>query len=394
LKSSDLISMCWRLVLRNRRRYKAVIAGIALGTAGFIIIQTMGDSVEKKMGENLEILGEATVMKAYWEQDENYHPGEYYMRDVTALKQIPHMMAVAPLVSLPSVDAQFKNNEWSPGLFGVDHSYWLTQTPHLLRGRLISPSDVVGRRYVCVVGQDVVKYLFGHEDPVGTVIRVGNLGFEVIGTLGGIQHSDIRRSVFIPLTTAQSLFQGLFWVREVYLRVDDWNHVELVRDNALKMLRSSHKGYEEGIRILHYPKRIQKVQSTIYVVKLFIYSALGITLLLGGLGITNVMLAAIQDRTKEIGLRKALGAQQGVILTQFLTESVLISLFAGAIGATLGTMGVQMLKDWLDVQVSSVAVTMSVIGGLAFTVVLGILSGLYPSVKASRMDSVTAMRFE
>ena len=139
------MTMCWRLVLRNRRRYKAVMAGIALGTAGFIVIQTMGDSVEKKMGEHLELLGEATVMKAHWENDENYHPGKYYMRDVVKLRQVPHLMAVAPVVSLPQIDVHFRTTQWSPGLFGVDQSYWSTQTPRLLYGRLIGPSDVVAQ---------------------------------------------------------------------------------------------------------------------------------------------------------------------------------------------------------------------------------------------------------
>ena len=386
--------MCWRLVLRNRRRYKAVIAGIAVGTAGFIVIQTMGDSVEKKMGENLELLGEATVMKAYWELEENYHPGEYFMRDVAKLRQIPHMMAVAPVVSLPAVDAWFHTTQWSPGLFGVDDSYWRTQTPHALSGRLIGPSDVVGRKHVCVLGQEVVKYLFGKENPVGTVVRLGNLSFEVIGTLGGIQHGDIRRSIFVPITTAQDFFQGTYWIREIFMRVDDWNRVDAVRKSALKVLNESHKGYEDGIRMIYYPERIQKVQATIYVVKLFIFSALAVTLVLGGLGITNVMLAAIQDRTREIGLRKALGAEQKVILTQFLTESILISVVAGAMGVMSGLIGVEFLKHQLEVDVSTLAMTLSVVGGLIFTMFLGVVSGLYPSVKASRMDSVTAMRFE
>ncbi|MBI5572316.1 MAG: ABC transporter permease [Desulfomonile tiedjei] len=394
MKLYDLFSMCWRLVLRNRRRYKAVLAGIAVGTAGFIVIQTMGQSVEKKMGEHLDILGEATVMKAYWDLEENYHPGQFYKRDVARLKQIPHMMAVAPVVSLPAVDAQFHTTEWSPGLFGVDHSYWLTQTPHVLKGRLIGPSDVVGRKYVCVLGKDVVGYLFGGKDPVGQVIRVGNLSFTVIGTLGGVQHTDIKRSIFIPITTAQNLFQGLYWIREIYMRVDNWDRVDWAREQVLKTLRASHTGYEDGIRVMHYPKRIQKVQATAYLVKLFIVAALAVTIILGGLGISNVMLAAIQDRTREIGLRKALGAREEVIMLQFLTESTLISFVAGAVGVLAGVLTVEILKNQLEVHVSAASLLMSVVIGLLFTAILGIVSGLYPSIKASRMDSVTAMRFE
>ena len=176
--------------------------------------------------------------------------------------------------------------------------------------------------------------------------------------------------------------------------MDDYNEVERARDLALEALKGLHKGYESGIRVVYYPQRIKKVTGTVYVVKVFIYAALGITILLGGLGITNVMLAAVQDRTREIGLRKALGAREEIIMAQFLTESVFISLFAGVIGAIGGLMSVQVLKGPLGVEVSPLMMTLSVLGGLVFTVFLGVVSGLYPSIRASRLDSVSAMRFE
>jgi putative ABC transport system permease protein len=394
LKLDDLLVMCWRSVLRNRRRYKAVVIGIALGTAGFIIVQTMGDSVEKKMGEHLELLGEATVMKAVWRNDDNFHPGEYSMVDVKKLRAIPNMMAVAPVVSVPAIDAFFQDNEWSPGLIGVDQEFWLTQSSQLKQGRLIGATDIVGRKKVCVLGEDVVKYLFGKENPVGQSLGIGSLKFKVIGLLGGIQQNDIQRYIVIPLTTAQNLFSGLEKIREIYIRVNNWNDVEPIREAALRILRNNHKGYEQGIDITYYPKRIQKVKSTVYLVKLFVYAALGITILLGGLGIMAVMLSAIQDRTREIGLRKALGAKEDLILLQFLLEAVLISLMAGFIGVIIGILSVTIFKGPLGVQISGLTLSVSIVSGILFTALLGIASGLYPSLKASRMDSVTAMRFE
>jgi len=387
--------MCWNLVLRNRRRYKAVIAAIAFGTAGFIVVRTVGTSVEKNLGAHLELLGEATVMRVHWDSyQESLHPGKYHMNDVMRLKRIPHVMAVAPVVSSPLVNAYVGTNEWSPGVTGVDQSYWITQTPRASHGRLIGPSDVVCRRKVCVLGQDVAKNLFDVGNPIGKELRVGEVSFQVVGILGGIQHTDIRRSIFVPISTGQDLFPDLYWIKEIYVRADDWNKVEETRNEILRTLKEAHKGYEEGIRVEYYPSRIKTVTTTVYVVKIFIYAAIAVTFLLGKVGLTSVMLAAVQDRTREIGLRKALGAREEIIMAQFLTESVFISMLAGLLGVMIGLVSIQSLKGPLGVDISGYAVSNSILLDLVFTLAIGVVAGMYPSRQASRLDPVTAMRFE
>lgn len=395
MKLRDHFSMCWNLVFRNRRRYKAVLAAIAFGTAGFIVVRTMGSSVEQSLGRHLELLGEATVMRVYWDKYyDTLHPGKFSIRDVHRLKQIPHVMAVAPVVSLPQVNAYVGTTEWGPGILGVDQAFWKTQTPYAILGRLIGPSDVVGRKKVCVLGQEVIQYLFDEPDPVGKEIRVGEISFTVVGVLGGIQHGNVRRSIVVPITTGQDLFHGLYWIKEMYVRASNWDKVAEVRDAVLQRLKAAHRGYEEGIRVEYYPKRIKTVMTTVYVVKLFIYASIAVTFLLGKVGLTSVMLAAVQDRTKEIGLRKALGAREEFIMAQFLTESVLISVIAGGLGVVIGLVSVHFLHGPLDVQVSGYVMSTSILLDLFFTLSIGIIAGLYPSLKASRLDPVTAMRFE
>jgi putative ABC transport system permease protein len=394
LKFDDLMAMCLRRVVRNRRRYKAVLASIAFGTAGFIIIQTMGYSVEKKMGEQLELLGEATVMRAEFKNESNVHPNEFTGADVSNLKKIRNVMAVAPVVSLRKIDVYFQTTQWMPTLLGIDNEYWLTQTCRIQNGRLIGPSDVQARKKVVVLGEDAVKYLFKNADPVGQEALMDNLAFTVIGTLGGVQNGDTKSGVIIPITTAQSLFPGLSAINDIYIRASNWDEVESVREQALDVLKKGHKGYESGIRVIHYPERIEKVKSTVYRVKLFIWTVLSVAVVLGGLGITNIMLSAVQARTREIGLRKAIGAREEFILIQFLTESGLIGLFAGSIGVAAGILLVLLLKHVLGVDVSNLMMFSSVVAGLFLTVFLGIVSGLYPSMRASRLDAVTSMRFE
>lgn len=391
----DFITMAQRMVFRNRRRYTAVMAAIALGTVGFIIIRTMGDSVEAKLAENLEVLGEATVMKAEWRNHlGNLHPGEFLMRDVERLRQIPNLIAVAPVMTIKSVTASFHKSEMGCEITGIDQDYWKTQTPHLLSGRLINAVDVEKRDRVCVLGKDVVKNLFRGADPIGQVIRIDHLWFRVIGILGGLQHEFISSAIFIPITTAKGSFQGLNHIGEIYMRVYNWDHVEPIHNQAFATLKNLHKGYEEGLRIIYHPSRVKRVRMLVYVVNIFVYASLAIVFVLGKVGLTNVMLAAVQDRTREIGLRKAVGATDSLIRLQFLFESVLVSLGAGFVGVLIGVISVNILKDQLGVEISHYVMSTSIVVDLVVTTMIGVFAGMYPSLQASRLDIVTAMRFE
>ena len=391
----DIITMTQRMVFRNRRRYRAVIAAIALGTIGFIIIRTMGDSVEGKLAENLEILGEATVLKAEWRNHfGNLHPGEFQMRDVERLKKNPHVMAVAPVASVQNVTATYRRSEKGVDVHGVDSDYWRTQTPHLLSGRLFNPADFDNRERVCILGKEVVKSLFRGADPIGQYIRIDHIWFRVVGVLGGLQHDHISSGVFVPITTARNIFKGLDSLSTLYIRVNNWDHVEPVYENTLSTLNELHKGYGDGLHIFYYPERVKRVKMLVYVVNIFVYASLAIVFVLGKVGLTNVMLAAVQDRTREIGLRKAVGATDTMIRLQFLLESVLVSLAAGIAGVVLGVLCVNVLKDQLGVEVSHYVMSTSIIIDLAVTTLIGVFAGLYPSLQASRLDIVTAMRFE
>lgn len=394
MRLDDHVSMCWRMVFRNRRRYVAVLFAIAFGTIGFILIRTLGEAVERQIGGNLELLGEATIIKAYWDEDEQYHPGQFYIRDVNRLRKIPGVTAVAPVVTMDSVSTHFLKRQFNSGLMGVDNSYWRTQTAVRGTGRLIGPSDVVGRRKVCVLGGDVVHYLFGDQDPLNRSLRLGNMSFTVVGTLGGLQHTDTRRSVMMPISTARSLFNGLDQIREIYVRVGQYDQVAKIQQAIADTLKKSHKGYEQAILVRYYPERIKTVKTTVFIVKAFIYAALLATFVLGKVGLTNIMIAAVQERTREIGLKKALGATEQSIRFQFLTESVFISFIAGIVGISVGLGLVMMLSDKFNLAISHYVMSVSVLIDLVFTVSIGIAAGFYPSRQASMLDPVDAMRFE
>jgi len=167
-----------------------------------------------------------------------------------------------------------------------------------------------------------------------------------------------------------------------------------VRENVLRVLEDGHKGYEDGIRAQYFPERIKKVTATVFMVKVFIYASLVVAFILGKVGLTSIMLAAVQDRTREIGLRKALGAKEELILMQFLTESVFVSLLAGGAGVAIGVLAVQMLKGPLGAEVSGYVMSSSILLDLIFTISIAMWAGIHPARQAAGLDPVTAMRFE
>jgi len=180
----------------------------------------------------------------------------------------------------------------------------------------------------------------------------------------------------------------------MYVRAENWDAVAPLHTAMYELLKRNQPGYSDGIQIRYYPERIRTIQNAIMLVKMFIYASLVVTLLLGGLGITNVMLGAIRERTTEIGLRKAVGATEEMIMQQFLLESVTISLMGAAIGMVVGFLSVETLQGLFETVPAYSAFAASLAGGIIFGVLLGVASGYFPARKASKLDPSEAMRFE
>jgi len=198
----------------------------------------------------------------------------------------------------------------------------------------------------------------------------------------------------VPLSVARSRYPDLYELKDIYVRAINWDVVGDLHRDMMNLLTKNHPGYGDALTVNYFPERIQTIQNAIMLLKLFIYASLVVTLLLGGLGITNVMLGAVRERTKEIGLRKAVGATEDMIMKQFLLESVTISVMGAGIGMLTGFISVQCLKRVLETVPAYSVFVASLIGGVIFGILLGIVSGYLPARKASRLDASEAMRFE
>ena len=394
---SDLVNISLRQLYRNKRRYRGAILGTSLGIAGLITVLTIGDSVESALGENLEVLGSATVVKCEWDYRKATarHVGQYFEKDLDDLSMLPEVIAVAPAVWGQEPKLTHGRKSTPARLVGVDTRFFVAHHLPVAMGRQISPRDVRERRAVCIIGQNLQKKLFEpNESPLDKVVFMGGLSFRIIGVLGGAEDPDHIDTVILPISVARSKIPNMHAITNVYVRAKNWDVVEDLHAQVQKILAANQPGYADSMRIIFYKERISAIQRIVFIFKFFLYAAIVVTLLLGGLGIANVMLAVVKERTTEIGLRKAVGATDGMIVLQFLCESLSVSVLGGVVGILSGAVAVEVLKGLLKTEAAYNVFMLSIFASAVLALALGGISGVIPAQAAGSMDPVEAMRFE
>ncbi len=393
---SDLLKVSLRQTYRNRRRYRSVIIALALGIAGIIVVMTLGDSVEKELGTNIGLLGSATVITAEFDfrSRHRWHHGQYFDRDMAGLRRIPGVMLVSPYL-WKGVRITLGREKLQGRVAGADMNFLEANNIPVVGGRGISEKDVRARRSVCVISYWMAEDLFGSAaGSLGKVIFLDGGMFTIVGFTSELLGQEHRHSVFVPISVARSRFKGMHGIRRINIRADSWDSVESIQKTAFELLTRNQPGYAEAMVVRWNPDKIRTIQNTVLLVKLFVWAALGVTLLLGGLGITSVMHAAIRERTTEIGLRKAVGGTNPVIMLQFLLESVLMSLTGTAMGLLVGAVGVQALRHILGIEPEYETFMLTILGSTLLGLFLGIVTGIAPARSASRLAVIDAMRFE
>ncbi len=394
---ADVLTISLRQIYRNRRRYRGAILGTALGIAGLITVVSMGDSVEGLLGRNLEILGSATIVKCQWDfgNTPRWHHGEFFMADVEGLRKIPGVLSASPALWKRRVKMSYRRKNFVGTVSGIESNFFDTLHLPLEKGRQILDSDEKGHKHVCVIGQTVEKELFGADrHSMGKSIIIEGLPFKVVGVLGGAEDLSYMETAFLPFNVVRAQIPGMEKIRDIYVRAKDWDTVPLLHKRAKKFLTSRQPGYAAAMSVTYFADRIDAIRTVVFVFKFFLFASIVVTLVLGGLGITNVMLAVVNERTTEIGLRKAVGATEKMIMGQFLCESLSVSLVGSGLGIFCGFWAVEALQKLFETEAGGTVFIVSILVSVLIGMILGVASGLLPAARAGRLSAVEAMKFE
>ena len=396
-----LIKIALRALLRNRMRTFLSVLGIVIGVAAVIAMVAMGEGSRISIKEQMTSMGSNAIIimpnrdrrgGVQMESTESLEEA-----DVIAIREnATYINGVSPMMTVNG-QAIVGNNNSPTSLSGVSADYLKIRNYEIEDGVIFD--DTADRMAkVCVIGQTVVKNLFPEGDPIGKTIRYKNIPLKVIGTLKAKGSGDFGQDnddvIFTPYQTVMRRFSATTNIRQIYANSIGEGYAEKATEEIMGILKERRNWTKptDPFRVFTQEEMIQMVTSTSDLISLVLTIIAGISLFVGGIGIMNIMYVSVTERTKEIGLRMAIGARSRDIMFQFLFESVIISLLGGVIGITLGIAASEIVKTFFNMPMS-VSIT-SVIVSFAVCFATGVFFGWYPARKASRLDPIEALRFE
>ncbi|HEY8096644.1 MAG TPA: ABC transporter permease [Methylobacter sp.] len=402
-----LLGEGWEAMRANRMRSLLTMLGMVFGVGAVIMMLAIGQGAQlmvnesiASMGSNLFIVLSGSTSSGGLRQGSGTVP-TLTLADAQAISELPEIASVAP--TLPN-NAQliYASNNWSTQVSGTTPAYLDVREWPVISGEAFSESDVRSATRVLLMGQTVARNLFGDENPVGKMVRVKNSPFLVLGILSSKGQSldgrDQDDTVFVPITTAQrQLFGNQFpgMVRFVMVKAKSaevMDKAERSMNELLKVRHRIHPGQEDDFSVRNLTAVAQAAAGTTKAMSTMLGAIASVSLLVGGIGIMNIMLVSVTERTREIGIRMAIGARRRDILLQFLFEAVMISLAGSFIGAVLG---IACAYFFSRVNEALVVVTLSsVLLAFGVAVAVGVFFGFYPARKAADLKPIEALRYQ
>ena len=399
----NALLLAFRAIRRNLLRSFLTVLGIVIGVAAVVTMVTLGNGATRMVSDSISSLGSNLLVMR---PSQRLGPGSetagsisFRMQDVQALgEQIPSLKAVAPSVSR-NITLVANGRNWSSSVVGTNNEYFVTGNWNLADGRTFMQDELNSGRSVCVIGQTVRQELFGPINPVGDRIRIRNFDCEIIGLLSpkgqGAMGMDQDDVVLLPLATMQRRIAGNTNVSTVLLSMTDNADVDQTIRSIGQLMRERRKlaqGDPDNFSIMDTKQIAQTLSGTIQTMTGLLGAVAAVSLLVGGIGIMNIMLVSVTERTREIGIRLAIGALEREVLLQFLIEAVVLSAIGGIAGLILAFVACLVATDLMSMPFlfnPGINVT-----AFVFSALIGVVFGFFPARRAARLDPIDALRHE
>ena len=392
----------------NKLRSALTSLGIIIGVSAVIIMLAIGTGASNQVQANMESMGSNLLtIRSSSAKTGGVSLGvgtrpSLTLKDADAIqKMIAGIDALAP-VSNEGKQVMYGNQNWQTTVYGTTPRYLYVKNYEIDLGRSFTFEDVKNSAKVCVIGSTVARELFGDVSPINKVIRVGNVPFKVLGTMktkGSSGPMDQDDLIFIPITTAQKKLFGVAFpgtVKMIVVKGDNADTLDDVQKDIEELLKQRHnigKNQVNDFEIRNSAEFQERMKSTVQTFAILLASIASVSLLVGGIGIMNIMLVSVTERTKEIGIRMAIGARASDIRWQFLIESFMLSMIGGLVGVVIGVLGaksVEFFSEGMSVSISLFSIFLS----LGFSGLVGVAFGYYPAHKASLLNPIDALRYE